>query len=221
MTRTRLATLAILSLATATAAVGTAHAQSLPGGGGGGIASGGFQPPVRGGGAVPPPLPAPPPALPGAARHEAAAPATKPALDMQPNDALFDAINRGDMATARDALSRGADINGHNVLGMTPLELSVDLGRNDITFLLLSLRGSAAPESPPGGAAVAANGPATAGVGKHVGAPAHPREPARLSAEVRATRPAPNAASALAPASVRYAGSSPGTAIPQAGFLGF
>ena len=42
--------------------------------------------------------------------------------------------------TARDAISRGADLQGHNILGMTPLELSVDLGRNDISFMLLSMR---------------------------------------------------------------------------------
>ena len=59
---------------------------------------------------------------------------------MQPTDALFDAINRGDIATARDAISRGADLQGQNILGMTPLELSIDLGRNDISFLLLSMR---------------------------------------------------------------------------------
>jgi hypothetical protein len=60
---------------------------------------------------------------------------------MEPTDALFDAINRGDVAGARDALNRGADMNGVNILGMTPMELSVDLGRNDISFLLLSMRG--------------------------------------------------------------------------------
>ena len=60
---------------------------------------------------------------------------------MEPTEALFDAINRGDIGTARDAISRGADLHGHNVLGMTPLELSVDLGRNDISFMLLSMRG--------------------------------------------------------------------------------
>jgi hypothetical protein len=59
---------------------------------------------------------------------------------MDPTAALFDAINRGDTGAARDALSRGADTNAHNVLGLTPIDLSVDLGRNDISFLLLSMR---------------------------------------------------------------------------------
>ena len=40
-----------------------------------------------------------------------------------------------------DAISRGADLRGHNLLGMTPIELSIDLGRNDISFMLLSMRG--------------------------------------------------------------------------------
>src|ERR1700722_18556247 len=83
---------------------------------------------------------APPPALPGAESNRPVVPATRPPTDMEPTDALFDAINRGDIGTARDAISRGADMRGQNVLGMTPLELSVDLGRNDISFMLLSMR---------------------------------------------------------------------------------
>lgn len=91
---------------------------------------------------VPEKAPEPAPdAIPGAKPREGAAPATRPVGDMQPTDALFDAINRGDIATARDALNRGADLDGVNILGMTPMELSVDLGRNDISFLLLSMRG--------------------------------------------------------------------------------
>lgn len=91
--------------------------------------------------AKPPPAVAPPPALPGAASDGAgAAPLTRVPADMEPNDALFDAINRGDVASAREALGRGADLHARNLLGMTPLELSIDLGRNDISFMLLSMR---------------------------------------------------------------------------------
>ena len=82
-----------------------------------------------------------PDAVPGDKARAPAAPSTHAAGDLPPTDALFDAINRGDIASARDALNRGADLNGENVLGMTPMELSVDLGRNDISFLLLSMRG--------------------------------------------------------------------------------
>ena len=93
---------------------------------------------------------APPPALPGAqSRQDNAAPASRSPNDMEPTEALFDAINRGDIGTARDAISRGADLHGHNILGMTPLELSVDLGRNDISFLLLSMRAGDSGDRPP------------------------------------------------------------------------
>src|SRR4051812_22029854 len=85
----------------------------------------------------------PPPALPGAAQNAGrVTPSFRPPTDMEPTDALFDAINRGDISAARDAISRGAELNGHNILGMTPMELSIDLGRNDISFLLLSMRGT-------------------------------------------------------------------------------
>ncbi|MCW3477913.1 ankyrin repeat domain-containing protein, partial [Rhodovastum sp. RN2-1] len=100
-----------------------------------------------------------PPALPGA-QASPGGPVERGAvpLDANPTDALFDAVNRGDIASARDALSRGADLNGRNVLGLTPIDLSVDLGRNDITFLLLSMRGT----SPASTAAnSSATGPAT------------------------------------------------------------
>jgi len=82
-----------------------------------------------------------PPVLPGTkGPSEAAQPTTSP-TDMTPTEGLFDAINRGDLAAARDAVNRGAELNGHNVLGLTPLELSVDLGHNDLSFMLLSMRG--------------------------------------------------------------------------------
>lgn len=62
--------------------------------------------------------------------------------DVEPTSALFEAINRGSVAAAKDAVNRGADLGGHNILGQTPLEMSIDLNRNPITFLLLSLRTS-------------------------------------------------------------------------------
>ena len=78
--------------------------------------------------------PAPPPALPGSRGEPAAvAPATKLPGDMAPTEALFDSINRGDTAAGRDAISRGADLNARNVLGLTPLELAVDLGRPELS----------------------------------------------------------------------------------------
>ena len=112
------------------------------------------------------PREAPPPAVPGAASNSAnVAPATITPAEMEPNDELFDAINRGDIAAARDAISRGADLGGRNVLGMTPMELSVDLGRNDISFLLLSMRGDNG-RRPPASATAAAAKPQPAKPGK-------------------------------------------------------
>ena len=86
--------------------------------------------------------------MPGAqSQAGSAAPAERIPMDMPPTEALFDAINRGDIAAARDALNRGADIDARNVLGMTPLDSSIDLGRNDISFLLLSMRGAGSAAS--------------------------------------------------------------------------
>ena len=52
---------------------------------------------------------------------------------MSPNAALFDAIDRGDLAAARDAVGRGADLGATNAVGQSPIDESVSLGRNDIT----------------------------------------------------------------------------------------
>ena len=150
----------------------------------------------------------PPPALPGAAsRADTVAPATRNATDMSPNDALFDAINRGDVAGARDALSRGAELEAHNVLGMTPMELSVDLGRNDISFLLLSYRGGGDYSGAPAQAALPVK---PAAVAKATGKPAV-REPV---VPVKAVVPA-------APATPRLFANDGGAPVPAAGFLGF
>lgn len=156
-------------------------------------------------------------AIPGAKPREAAAPATKPAGDMQPTDALFDSINRGDIASARDALNRGADLNGVNILGMTPMELSIDLGRNDISFLLLSMRGEdsgrgsravgrdTSPPSPPEKTANAARPPAP---GKRV-----PGKPAQAAANTIIP--------AKSVATPKLFANDGGTPLPSAGFLGF
>ena len=156
----------------------------------------------------------PPAAIPGAqARPDSVAPAERSAADLPPTEALFDAINRGDIVTARDAISRGADLDGTNLLGLTPLELSVDLGRNDLSFLLLSLRGgstSAQRNGPPVQDAAAA--PSAADRRK---AASDARAQARSQAAAsRPPAPTPRQAPAL------FAGNG-GAAIPAAGFLGF
>jgi hypothetical protein len=149
---------------------------------------------------------APPPALPGARTPDTdPAPADRPASEMHPNEALFDAVNRGDIGSARDAIGRGADLNARDVLGLTPLDLSVDLGRNDITFLLLSLRGASPGSAPP-----ADNKPARPVKAASRSAPQHPAGRSTLTAVAAAPQPAPR----------QYA-DTPGTPVPEAGFLGF
>lgn len=142
-------------------------------------------------------------------------PAARSSVDMPPNEALFDSINRGDITGAKEAIGRGADLQGRNVLGLTPLELAVDLGRNDISFLLLSLRG---------------------GAGYRVAGPGRPPTPAQSAAERRAEKIAEQRARRQAASSERaqadisapaaprsaplFAGNG-GSPVPQAGFLGF
>jgi hypothetical protein len=132
---------------------------------------------------------------------------------LQPTDALFDAINRGDIASARDALNRGADLNGVNILGLTPMELSVDLGRNDISFLLLSMRGE---DSGRGSRAV---GRDDASGGK----PTKSNAPVRSAAETRTARTkAAELPVATRPiAAPKLFANDGGTALPSVGFLGF
>lgn len=154
--------------------------------------------------------PVPPPALPGSrAEPNIVAPATRPGTDMPPTEALFDAINRGDVTAARDAVSRGADLNGQNVLGLTPLELSVDLGRNDLSFLLLSLRGPSSSAVP-----LEAAAPPRAPTASERRAAAQEERTARA----RQRTPAAPASSPQAP---RLFAGDGGTPIPQSGFLGF
>ncbi len=156
-----------------------------------------------------------PPALPGSrAEPTAVAPADRVAADLPPTEALFDAINRGDLPTARDSVNRGADLNGTNVLGLTPLELAVDLGRNEISFLLLSLRGgsgystSGAPDTTP-------RTPAQLRAERLASAKAE-RDLARSQRSVAARPP-----STPTPAAPRLFAGDGGQPAPQAGFLGF
>jgi len=149
-----------------------------------------------------PAQPAPAPALPGSRpAAESPAPLDRLPSEMSPTEALFDAINRGDLGSARDAVARGAELNGKNVLGLTPLELSVDLGRNEISFLLLSMRGSIAAERPPVAAERQQAEATPAGFQRRRGSQA-------LRQFEAAPGPAPVA-------------SNGGTPVPSAGFLGF
>jgi hypothetical protein len=164
---------------------------------------------IRGGAEPAKPEPAPPPVLPGTKGASEAAPATASAAAMTPTDALFDAINRGDSTAARDAVNRGANLDGQNILGLSPLELSVDLGRNDISFLLLSMRG----EDP--GVRREARGLDQSDSTRRTSAA--PRAAARARV-IPASAPPDQEADAGTPR--LYSGNG-GAPIPAAGFLGF
>ena len=149
------------------------------------------------------------PGVPGSqSQTGSAAPAERVPMDMPPTQALFDAINRGDITAARDSLNRGADIDARNVLGMTPLDSSIDLGRNDISFLLLSMRGAGS----------AASQPATAAA-----APPKSARPTRIAREPRhgTERVATTAAAPAVPQKPQLFADDGGTPAPQVGFLGF
>ena len=158
--------------------------------------------------------PARPPALPGLAARRAPEPI--PADDnanLSPTPALFDAITRGDLAAARDAVNRGADLNGRNALGLTPTDWAVDQGRNDILFYLLSARGMAGSSSGPNNA----RGAAAARAERERAERAAQQEALRLSrqASVQGAR-APSVS--IRP---RLFANDGGAAKLDAGFLGF
>jgi hypothetical protein len=159
-----------------------------------------------------------PDALPGAAaRADRVAPSQGTAI-ADPTTALFDAINRGDISSARDAIDRGADLDGPGILGMTPLDLSVDLGRNDITFLLLSLRN--------GDTKFARKTPAqTTAAGKeaaaHSAAAQGKATPAKPTTVKTAAHPPSTQAKPGVPVKSTLVAGDSGTPNPAAGFLGF
>jgi hypothetical protein len=153
----------------------------------------------------------PPSALPGTRTEKVQpAPADRMATDMAPNEALFDGINRGDMASVKDAITRGAELNTRNILGLTPIDLAVDLGYNDITFLLLSMRG-ADGSGPP-----RQTGPKSA--------KADLQALAKSEAKAAKSPKTTKAAQGIAPpppAAPKLFANDGGSPVPSAGFLGY
>jgi len=150
-----------------------------------------------------------PPALPGAGQIGGIATAPKVARQNQgdPTAELFTAINGDDYNGAQDAISRGADLTAQNALGETPLDLSISLNQNAITFLLLGARNEDA--GPPPAAAQTTAAVATPKYRRHA-------EPAALDSPPMA-RSTPAAVPPPAPAP----GNAVGTPNAAAGFLGF
>lgn len=193
------ANILIAGLAMAVLAPPPAHAQFGGQPGATGMRGGASQPGAGGTGESRKQV-APPPVLPGTKSATEAAPATAETATLSPTEGLFDAVNRGDLAAARDAVNRGANLDAPNVLGLTALELAVDLGRNDIAFMLMSMRG----EDP------AAKRAQTADV-----QPVAPSAPVRRRAQAAIAPPDE-------PRLPRYSsGGGGGAPIPSAGFLGF
>ncbi len=155
---------------------------------------------------------APPPALPGATGGSEIAPGASAIDNEDPTKVLFSAINRGAYAEARAAVSRGADLDARNALGETPVELSIDLGRNNITFMLLSViheEGSYSAQTVEGTTippTLVHNGPA----GRDMARKSREQTTGKLEATASQVALAP-----LPPSNP------PGLAAPQHGFFGF
>jgi len=144
------------------------------------------------------------PALPGLEQRRAPAPIdADPTANLSPNAALFDAVNRGDLTAARDAVSRGANLQGRNALGLTALDAAVDQGRNDIAFFLLSAREAGRPLPPQASAPLARSS---------IAAPATRPQPRREAAAPAAPQ---------APRTARLWAGDGGAPQPEIGFLGF
>ncbi|MBL6076540.1 ankyrin repeat domain-containing protein [Belnapia sp. T18] len=150
----------------------------------------------------------PPAALPGLQYRRAPEPIpADPGQNLGPNAALFDAINRGDIAAAREAVGRGADIGSRNVLGLSPIDAAVDQGRSEILFFLLSVRGSSGSQ----GAPLPPTEPVTPAVA--------PRPAPRRNAAPAAERPVANPVQRVA--NPRLWAGDGGSPNPAIGFLGF
>jgi hypothetical protein len=149
-----------------------------------------------------------PPALPGAGAVPglATAPQVARTISGDPTTALFDAINKNDYNAAQDALSRGADLTAQDPLGETPLELSIDLNHNSITFMILAARNETGVDA----------GPLATGEGSINAMPIPAPKATRHVHAVPAAMETPPAAG-IKP---QY-GSKAATPNPSAGFLGF
>jgi hypothetical protein len=144
-----------------------------------------------------------PPALPGAGGIPVATgPVVQKPITGDPTTALFAAIVKGDDTAAQNALGHGADLNGQNQFGETPLDLSIALNRTSITFLLLQTRNELAAQG---------GGNEPIGAPWMLNAPNAPNSTKQKAAYQPPAPPTPHAAPATGT----------GTPNAEAGFLGF
>ncbi len=149
---------------------------------------------------------------------------------LSPNDELFDAIDRGDMNAARDAVARGADLSATDAVGQTPIDESVSLGRNNITFLLVTLLHANGSQITDAQGPMAMPPPNTLGLSSKdqkisaapvsffsPAAPAVRRHTKNRYASTQSGAEMPPAPAVGAPSGA----DSSGTPIPSAGFVGF
>lgn len=121
-----------------------------------------------------------------------------------PTQELFQAISNNNYASAEDAVSRGADLRALDQFGETPLDLSIALNRNDITFMLLGTRNEL----------VAQGEDSNSIMGK-------PWTLSHDAKQGRAGRKAKSFVSVREAQKVEVPAGDTGTPAPQAGFLGF
>jgi hypothetical protein len=177
---------------------------------------------------------APEPSVPGLPGAHSARVINKGSINadlLSPNDELFDAIDRGDTIAARDAIARGAELNATNAVGQTPIDESVALGRNEITFLLVTLLHAGGSSITDAQGPMAMPPPNTLGLSnkdEHAVStpvsffgsqrPATTRHKTHFYASTAASSPeAPAAPAAAAPSF----SDTPGSPVPAAGFVGF
>jgi hypothetical protein len=188
-------------------------------------------PVVKGGSGIGAPQPSVP-GLPGARPANVIKRGSISADLLSPNDELFDAIDRGDTSAARDAIARGAELDATNAVGQTPIDESVSLGRNEITFLLVTLLHAGGSAITDAQGPMAMPPPNTLGLSnkdeKAVSTPVSffgSETPATTTRHrnhyYASASQSPTEAPASAPAPAPSYGDTTGTPVPSAGFVGF
>jgi len=184
-------------------------------------------PVVKGGSGIGPAQPSAP-GLPGARQGVVTNKGAINADLLSPNDELFDAIDRGDTSAARDAIARGAELDATNAVGQTPIDESVSLGRNEITFLLVTLLHAGGSNITDAQGPMAMPPPNTLGLSskdeRAVSTPVSffgSETPAATKSGKTHYYASASESGAAAPAAAPSYADTTGTPVPSAGFVGF